>query len=505
MTFDGGRLGRRDFLKALGLAAASGGAGLASTLYARRGVAQAEAPKPRFLIVVAGAGGASIIDSFLAIRESEAGDRAERLNCFPDPEIELVRDSPFRAVALSDSSVGAIPIPYEADQRPFVQKRKDELMVATLTGTSVNHNIAQKRALTGNDAWSGRTLQEAVAAHYGAGMPLPNVNMSGAGYIEPGIDPTTPPWAIAEPVAEAALWPLSLHGARGIRGAPAPGRIGLARQLRDEKLDPESTFSRTFAESERLRLWREQRAAAPEIEREDLITRLNVFPDAPPNIPLRDYELAESPDGRKVRQAFPNFLTDPLEAQAALAFLLIKNRVSVTVTISPSFSVLLQTQSFPPEVINPPLAFDYSHNSHRAGQAVMWGRILSVADRLADLLAGEEFEAGESFWDRSMIYFATDFGRTKQRPGRTADFGTSHDLNNGFAFLSPLVNGGQVLGGVDPRTGLTYGFDPEDPQGVPRPGTHMEERQIYAGILHALGVPTEGSGLPDMRAMRRRA
>jgi hypothetical protein len=33
----------------------------------------------------------------------------------------------------------------------------------------------------------------------------------------------------------------------------------------------------------------------------------------------------------------------------------------------------------------------------------------------------------------------------------------------------------------------------------------MEERQIYAGILHALGVPTEGSGLPDMRAMRRRA
>lgn len=494
------KLSRRQLLGAFGA-----GATLGPWALARRAAAQAASSDPRFLIVIAGAGGASIIDSFLAIQESEAGDQAGSVNCFPDAEVERVDGSPFRAVNVRSGSVGAIPIPYSADQRPFTRKWKDELMVVTQTGTSVNHQVAQKRSLTGNEAFNGRTLQESVAAHYGEAFPLPNVNMAGSGYIEPGIDGTVPPWARAEPVAEAALWPLSLHGSRGIRGAPSPGRIGLARQLRDEKLDPASSFARTFEGSQRLALWAKQRAAQGQIEQLDLITKLNVFPDAPPSIPLREYELAESPDGAKVREAFPDFQTDPLEAQAALAFLLIKNRVSVTVTISPSFSVLLHTNSFPPRVVNPPLAFDFSHNSHRAGQAVMWGRLLSIADRLATLLRNEELSNGVSFWDRSLVYFATEFGRTKGRPGRTADFGTSHDLNNGFALMGPLVNGGKVLGGVDPSTGLTYGFDPEDPSGVPRPGTHMSEAQIHAGILHALGVPTEGSGLPDMRAMRKLA
>ncbi len=487
-----GRLGRRELLKALAAAPVVGWAG--------RAMARPAPPKPRFLIVIAAGGGASIIDSLMAVRESEAGAAAANLNCFPDREVDRV--GPFTAVHVRGTEVGAIPIPFTADQRPFVRKRQNELMVATVTGTSVNHQVGQKRSLTGNDANGGRTLQEAVAAHHGAGFPLPNVNMAGMGYIEPGIDPSTPAWAYAEPVAEASLWPLSLHGSRGIRGAPAPHRIDRARALRSA-IDPASTFAQTFAASPRLSRWQAQREAAPRLEAESLITRLNVFPDAPPRIPLSAFDLESSPDGARVRQAFPDFQSDPFDAQAALAFLLLKNRVSVTVTIGPSFSVLLETGRFPPRVVNPPLAFDFSHNDHRSGQAVMWQRIFSVADRLADLLAQEEFEDGESLWDRSLIYVATEFGRTRQRPGRTASFGTGHDLNNGFVFLSPMVNGGRILGGVDPSTGMTYGFDGEDPQGAPRPGTHMAERDIHAGILHALEVPT--TGLPDMRAMRRRA
>ena len=494
------RLGRRALLKGVGAGAALGPAALLGRAHGQ------SAPRdPRFLVVVAGAGGASIIDSFLALRESEVGAAADTLNCFPDAEVQSFDGSPFRAVSLQDTSaVGAIPLPFSSDQPGFVRKWKDELMVVTQTGTSVNHQVAQKRSITGNEAFGGRTLQEAVAAHHGEGYPLPNVNMSGGGFIEPGIDPTVPSWARAEPVAEAALWPLSLHGSRGIEGAPSPDRVRRARALRDQHLDPESVFGRTFSRSERLELWRSQRAQQARIEDLDLISRLNVFPDLPPFIPLTRYGLDASPDGAKVREAFPRFLDDPFEAQAALAFLLIKNRVSVTVTISPSFSVLLDTRP-PPSVVNPPLAFDFSHNAHRAGQAVMWGRILSVADRLASLLRSEELSDGVSFWDRTCIYFATEFGRTRRRPARAAEFGTSHDLNNGFALLSPLVNGGRVLGGVDPSTGSTFGFDPEDPVGTPRPGTHMNEAQIYAGILHALGVPTPGHDLPDMRAMRKRA
>ncbi len=303
-------------------------------------------------------------------------------------------------------------------------------------------------------------------------------------------------------MAQAAVWPLSLHGSKGLKNMPAASRIDMARRLRNEKLDPESIFHKTFSESERLKLWQEQRSRSGQLEMQDLITKLNAYPDVP-SIPLTEYGLSESPDGQRVRQAFPDFLTDPFEAQAALAFLLIKHGVSCTVTIAPSFNVLLDLQRL--KVDNPPLAFDFSHQSHRAAQGVMWSRILNVADKLVDLLKAEEFEAGESYWDRSMIYFATEFGRTKRRPNNSEDFGTSHDINNGYAVLSPMVNGNKVLGGVDPTTAMTYGLDPEDPQGVPDTGRNMTEKEIYSGLLHALEVDTSGANLPNMRAMRKNA
>ncbi len=493
-------LSRRELIKAAGLAAAAGSTGIATTFAPSQ--ARAAGDKPRFLIVVAASGGASIIDSFMAIRESEAGSAAPNINCFVDNEVKDIADSPFRAVDLRRSRVGAIPIPFSSNQSDFVNKHKNDLMVVTQTCTSVNHTVAQKRSLTGNDAFNGRTLQEAMATQYGEAFPLPNVNMAAGGYIVPGVDPSTPSFAYSEPVAQAALWPLSLHGSRGIKNLPAQSRIDLARQLRDGKLDPQSNFYKTFVDSPRLKLWKEQRTRAPELEARNLITNLNAFPDVP-EIPLNEYGLDESPDGQRVREAFPDFLKDPFEAQAALAFLLIKNGVSCSVTIAPSFNVLLDLQRL--KVDNPPLAFDFSHQSHRDAQAVMWDRVLKVADKLVDLLKAEEFEAGESYWDRSMIYFATEFGRTKRRSGGSEQFSSSHGINNGYAVLSPLVNGNKVLGGVDPSTGMTYGFNPEDPQGVPEPGRNMEEKEIYSGLVHALGIDTSGANLPDMRAMRKNA
>lgn len=494
-----GKLNRRQLLRSLAVTAAGSAAGAANLLRIRTAEAQSQTDDPRFLIVIAAAGGGSLIDSFLAVRQSEAGASAGSLNVYPDQEVISIENSPFRGIDRSRNAVGAIPIPYSTNQSDFVRKHTNDLMVVTQTGTSVNHTIAQKRSLTGNEAWNGRTLQEAVAAQYGANLPLPNVNMTGQGYLEPGIDPSTPAFAYAEPVGEPSLWPLSLDGSKGIKNAPSKNAIEHARQLRNEKLDPESTFYKTFRKSERLETWIRQRGTTPQLESRDLITKLNVFPDLP-EIPLLEYGLGESPDGQLVRAAFPKFAEDPLEAQAALAFLLIKNGVSVTVTISPSFNVLLDL-SFPPSVSNPPLAFDFSHQSHRDAQAVMWSRILSIADRLSDLLKSVEFKNGESYWDRSMIYFASDFGRTKRRPNNADQFGSSHDLNNGYAILSPLANGGRVLGGVNPATAMTYGFDPQT--GDPDPGRNMTEMEIYAGIAHALGVDTSGSGLPDMPAMRK--
>ncbi|MCY1044826.1 hypothetical protein OV208_26155 [Corallococcus sp. bb12-1] len=507
-----GRLSRREMLRALSLCAA-GSATLGPLLSGcRESLQTPEAQeklgrerdtldgKPKFLIVIGAAGGASIVDSFLAVRQSECAN-AGALNTFPDAQVQSVAGSPFRAVKYNNSRLGSIPIPVNTDQLAFVKKHMNDMLVATSVGTSVNHNIAQKRSLTGNAAWRGRTLQEAVALQWGASMPLPNVNMGTGGYSERGTDADLPLACFGETVVNPSLWPLGLDGSRGIANAPSKDVIALARSTRNA-LDERSIFGRTFQESAALKRWNEQRSVQqPKLEGMDLITRLNIVPNLPPQLPLAQYGLESSPDGPRLRAAFPAFFTDPVEGQAALAFLLLKYRVSVSVTLGPDFNVAV---GGPNGIANPPLAFDISHNDHRGGQAFMWARILGAVDSLIGLLKSEPFDAatGESMWDRTMIYVATDFGRTRPRPTNATEFGSGHDLNNGFLLLSPMVKGNTVLGGMDPNTTLTYGFDARTGQAQPGKMT-SNEPDIFSGVLTAMGADLGGSALPDASAFKR--
>ena len=455
---------------------------------------------PRFLIVIGATGGASLIDSFLAVRASESAN-ASLVNTFPDVQVQAVADSPFRAVQFSKSSIGNIPFPVNANQLPFVNKHKANMLVATSTGTSVNHALAQKRSITGNAAWKGRTLQESMAMEYGAGFPLPNVNMGTSGYLERGTDDTLPAWCYPEVVSTPSLWPLGLHGAKGIKTAPASHWLTAARKMRNEQLDAHGVFARTFEKSDRLRRWYEQRGLSPSLEEKDLIRLLNILPDSA-QVPLTEYGLGNSPDAAAMRAAFPGYLDNPFEGQAALAFLLLKHRVSCAVTIAPTFNVVIAQNT----LANPPLAFDISHNDHRAGQALMWQKTLSIADKLIDLLAAEPFDlvTGESLWDRTLIYVATDFGRTRGRPADVEGFSSGHDFNNGFLVLSPLVKGNTVLGGVDTATTRLHGWDITT--GAPKVGDYASnEPDIYSGILGCLEVNTSGAGLADVRAFRKTA
>lgn len=501
-----GRLSRRELLKALSLCAA-GSTPLGSLLTGCRGALDSPEGlekrggvrrdrldgKPRFLIVVGAAGGASIVDSMLAVRASEAGVNASLLNTFPDEQVRDVPDSPFRAVQVSASKLGSIPYPVKTDQLPFIKKYKDSMLVATLVGTSVNHAIAQKRSLTGNAAWKGRTLQECVALQYGAGFPLPNVNMGTGGYSERGTDDSLPGHCFGELVANASLWPLGLDGAKGLKEAPPRDVVALARQTRN-MLEAQSVFGQTFANAATLQRWNSQRDVdQPALEARDLINQLNLLPDSP-QTPLSEYGLSSSPDGERLRAVFPDYLTDSVQSQAALAFLLLKYRVAVTVTLGPSFNVVTTSKN----LISPPLAFDFSHNAHRATQGFMWARVMDVMDKLITLLKAEPFDptTGESYWDRTLIYMATDFGRTRSRAADATEFSSGHDLNNGVLMLSPMLKGNTVLGGVDPLTTLTYGFDART--GAAMPGKQSSnEADIFSGVLTALGVDTSGSGLPD--------
>lgn len=479
--------------------------GTAAFLGSRRASAQNTAPDRRFLIVIGAAGGASIIDSFLAIRESECAE-ASTTNCFPDAVVGQREGSPFRAVNLRDTKTGPTPFPLATDQQTFVNKHHRDLMVATLSCTSVNHDVAQRRSLTGNDAWSGRTLQEAVAMQYGQGVPMPNVNMAaGTMFMDPGTDRSVRPECLPEPVVSPSTWPLSLHGSKGVAGMDE-ALIQKARVLRNEGLEPASIFRRIFAGSKELERWIELRRAQQLLETNELITKLMLRAESD-KFPLGRFGLRESEHAARVRERFPLYEVNPLHAQGALAYLLIKTGVSVSVTLG--------TRAFIGEVTgellvraldgekgaDAPLGFDVSHGYHRSTQAVGWNQLLMTADALIDLLKSEEYADGESYWDRSLIYIATDFGRTKKRPEGAQEFGTSHDLNNGVVVISPQANGDRVLGGVDPQTALTYGFDPQS--GEPDRARSTSEKEIYAGVLHALRVDTAGSGLPDMRAMRK--
>lgn len=491
---------RRSFL------ASSLGAPLAAPLAARAQQRGADGKPPRFLIVLSAFGGANVVDSFLSVRESESAAPSE-VNAYPDGMVQTI--GAFRAIDMKSSRIGAIPAAFSANQSSFVKKHQQDMMVVTHTGTSVNHFVAQQRSINGNAAWLGRTLQEAVALTYGQHAPIPNVHLvNGTGFTERGTDNTLPSYACGERAPSPNLWPLSLDGYRGIKGAPPRDLVDAARALRNDQLDPATDFTAAFGDSERIRRWLAVRGQSQRnIEGADLITRLMLFPDSA-TMPLGAYGLQSSALGEKVRAAFPNYDFDPLEAQAALAFLLLRYGVSVTVTLGPAGGAVFRkgislTSDGLQEgdIVNTPISFDFSHQASREVQALMWDRVLKTADRLITLLKSEEYADGKSYWDHSMIYVATEFGRTRKRPPGAMTYGTGHELNNGSLIISPLVNGGKVLGGVDPDTILTYGFDPLT--GAPQKGRTMTEQEIYSGIVQALGVPTPGAGLPDMRAMRK--
>lgn len=493
---------RRDFLRGL---AALTGAGAGATLFQHTALAQ-QAADPRFLIVIGASGGGSIVSGPLAIRESECATPGT-VDCFADSQVVGWHGSPFRAADISGDGIGQIPTTFSVQPSDILARRRQDLMVATWTRTSVNHAIGQRRAVTGNEAWRGRTLQELVAWQYGMDAPIPNVHLlAGSGITERGTDGAVPLYARGQLVANPSVWPLSLDGSAGLVHPTDAEVLAAVRKVRNERFEPATSFDKVFQNAPRLVEWREIRGTPQErIEGLRLIDKL-LMPR--PDLDLEAYGLNASPAAAAVLGAFPDVARDPLHAQAALAFLLLKYRVSVTVTLGPSFDFVFDeeaeggTEVLPHNSVrNPPLAFDVCHQGHRSGQAVMWERLYRVIDGLIELLSNEDFGDGTSMWDRTMIYVASDFGREKTRPDGAEDWPTGHDLNNGVMVFSPLVPGDTLLGGVDPDTALTYGFDPTT--GAPEPGRTMAEAEIFSGLLGALSIDTSGSGLPAVPAMKR--
>lgn len=474
-------LSRRQLLGMGGLAAAA----LALPTALRGALVAQERQDQKFLFVVGAFGGGSIIDSFLPLARSAVqppGD-PDTLIAYPDAVVVQPPGSNLR-------TIGALPLgdlfvaQYELET--FLRRHMEDMTVIPVTNTSVNHVVAQKRAINGAGINGGKTLMEAMAERHGPQLPLPNCNMAAGGYIAPGDDEALDARYRAEIIAAPTLFAASTHGHRGVPGAPPAAAIAQARQLR-EQLDDASHFGLTFADSpRRQRFLRTRREVLPELEARDLISSLMLLPDDE-RTPLSRYGLQPLPAAERMKLLthFPRLLDDPLESQAALAWLLVRYRISCAVTLGPNFQPVFLDQ-----IYGTPLAFDFSHNDHVTAQHVMWGRMLKVIDGLITLLKDTPFDEadpeGGSLWERSLIYVATDFGRDKTRPSGSMSFGTGHHLNNGNLLISPLLKGNRVWGGVDPTTAETFGADGDDNV------ITFREGHLYSAVAHALDIDFPG-------------
>lgn len=481
---------RRQFI---GAAATSAAALSCPSLLAKSSSIRAAADNQgKLLIVVTAAGGASIVDSFLPVVTSSAN---AKIRSYKPEMINSIEGSAFKTVKKVDYKLG-VPVGNNFEMVDFLRHHGSDLGVLPFTCSSVNHLIAAQRSLNGNGANRGRTLMEAVALQHGSKNLLPNINMSFGGYAMDGTDASLPMAAKAEQIADAMLFPLALHREEIIEGASSRDLLDAARNVRSrlEELQPRSSKMQALSP---LREFLSYRQKIPSIEEAQLLESLSLLDLA------RFGDVGQLADDKnallvKVREVFPKFASDPLEAQGAMAFLLLRYGVSCSVTIGLDNMARFENISSGRIMSNLPLGFDWSHNAHQGAQNSMWRRVLSVMDRLITLLKAEDHlgqpELGK-MWSRSLMYVGTEFGRDRSKSG-----GSGHDLNNGAVIVSPLIQGNRVYGGVDQLTGLTYGCNLAT--GEPQVGKQLSEGEVHQVLLKALSI--EATGLPDVSGIVRK-
>jgi hypothetical protein len=485
-------ISRRNILQlaALGTAAAA----LPSSHRARAATPSIDPKDRKLLFVFCAYGGASIIDSFLPIVDYEGGDPlgALAINTFPSWMVEQPTGSNIRSVGLL-GNYAYFTKPTQAMSN-LVKHHGSDMAVIAHDVSSVNHTVGQQRSLNGAGFDRGRTIAESIAMMHGAGLPLPSCTMAIDGYVRHGADNSVPQDARHELIMAPQLFAAGTHGYRGLASAPSAAGIERARGLRSG-LEKDTIFARTFAGDARRNAFLKSRTEiSTRLEQANVLEKLLLLD--PSRI---DPKLGIAPDPLAValRSSLPSLDEDRMETQIALGFLMAFHGVSSCVSMGFSTEPVAKADG---TIIGAPIGFDFSHNMHRVVQSLMWSRTANLVDALITLLKTHDYlgdPALGKMWDRSLVYIATEFGRDKTRPFASESWGSGHDLNNGSVILSPMIKGNAVYGGADPRTGMTYGFDPQT--GKPDRQRTMTESDVYGIIAQAFGVPVpEGRSYPGV-------
>lgn len=471
------KMNRRDAFKNLtGLAALTAGVN-PSRLTAE------EAPK-KFIFTICAVGGGNIVDAFLAQAEGPAAYS----------NLVKIANSPLTAApALKNSIKGVIDLGNGYAQETFLKKFAADTLVMTNEVSSVNHLVAAKRAITGDNCNSGRTLPEAIAMEFGKNLSLANLMLAEGGYAQHGDDTTVPDLYRAQIVSDPLMFAFATHGYKGISPLAGAQEMKAGREIR-RQLEAASRFHAQYKDSRILSSYLKNRDAVVEtLEKGDTVTKLMLLD--PTKNELAKFGFEVSADLNLVREKYTNMANDIYEARLALGFLAAKNGLSNAITVSPSNTPIIASKGTP----NAPIAFDWSHVDHRSAQNAMWSYILKGVDSLIELLKATDIDgdpAKGKMWDHSVIYIATEFGRDKVKEN-----GSGHHLNNGNIMISPLLQGNKIFGGIDPATALTYGFDPVT--GEPDKNRNMKEKDCYGVLAQTLGLDFRGRS--NYKSMIRKA
>jgi hypothetical protein len=448
-------------------------------------------------------GGASIIDSMLAVRESEC-DTPDVLNVYPDAMVQTVEGSPFRVIDQQLEDIGPLPYSGPANQSSFVRRRADQMCVITYTGTSVNHLVAEKRTLTGNDAWAGRTHPGdlcrglwrgpgAAQCEHGRRRLHRARHRSGAARLGPR----------RARHERARRGPSACTASRDMRDAPSADAHGARRGQARERLEHAVALRphlHSLGAARRVEVSprrREPRRVAGPHHAAQLACAIRR------STPCPSFGLTSSSETPTLLQrVFPLMATDPMEAQAALAYLLIANGISVTVTIGPSLSPNVGGQQI---VDSPPLAFDFSHTLHRGAQAIMWHRMLSVADRLI-----ESVRKRPNISDgQELLGPLADVFRQRLRSQRAVaptvarEFGTGPSHQQRLPDrLAAAASGNSVLRRRRPEHHAHLRVRPHQRPRRSR-AQHEREAELFAGIVQRSVSRRRARVCPTWRALRR--
>jgi hypothetical protein len=420
----------------------------------------------KLLLVVAAAGGAAMTDAFLPIIQN---GRNHDLFSYPSSMIGDVPGSEFKYVKpINTAGTLGLPDP-NFDMRTFLLNHGRDMALISQNTSSANHDIAAQRVLHGDGAFRKRSIVELNANAHGEKYSLANVNLATQGYGKPGGDLALVDYAKSLRVATAQSVAFSSHRFKGVDYGLSVENMKLVKAAQ-QSLEQSASAHLRWKDHQDLRNWVSYRNRVEQLERNNVIDQLLFLERV--GVDNSKVPVQTTPLLNKIKAAFPDYLTDAYQSQAAIAFLLLRNGISNNVTIDMSLG----------------LSFDQAHQFHTDAQNYMWRRTLRSLDALLNLCKSEYYlgdQRNGTIWDRLVTYVPTEFGRDKKKRQ-----GSGHDLNNSMMVLAKNIKGNRSYGELDQDTGIISGFDLSS--GVADTSLHVSERHMYSILANLLEIPFPG-------------